>query len=328
MQPMTGITTGGATESFSYDGAGNIGLLTPASGTATKLGYDQAERLASVSNGGTTVAGYAYDAFGRRFSKTLPTSTSVFQYDQAGRLLEETNGQGAAKTDTVYLNGVPVASIAAGGGVSYLHTDGLGTPQIATNAAKTPDWGATYEPFGGLDGLPSGSITQNLRLPGQYADAETGFYQNGFRDYAPLWGRYLESDPIGLYGGTNTYAYLEANPIGHTDIFGLAKTDKWFGFDNRDFQWWVHNCYKESGDPDISSRDQMKDIYAEYVAAGSPPRGRCFNNPPPPPVSAPAPAPYCPPKGATKDAANLIMWYWIISEGSRLFLPRNAIPLP
>ncbi len=218
---LTGITAGGQTQTLSYTGTGNIAGLAPATGAATTLSYNQAERLASVAKGGTTVAGYAYDAFGRRFSKTLPTSTALFQYDQTGRLLEETNGQGAPKTDTVYLNGVPVASIPAGGGVSYLHTDRLGTPQIATNGAKTPDWGATYEPFGALDGLPSGSITQNLRFPGQYADAETGWYQNGFRDYAPLWGRYLESDPIGLTGGMSTYNYVNANPSSGTDSMGL-----------------------------------------------------------------------------------------------------------
>ena len=49
------------------------------------------------------------------------------------------------------------------------------------------------EPFG-LAGV-FGSPTQNmdLRLPGQWAPAETGgLYQNGFRDYDPTLGRYIE----------------------------------------------------------------------------------------------------------------------------------------
>src|ERR1700722_6109747 len=67
---------------------------------------------------------------------------------------------------------------------------------------------------------PTSSITQNLRLPGQYSDAESGLYHNGFRDYLPGLGRYVESDPIGLMGGINTYAYANANPQTNIDASG------------------------------------------------------------------------------------------------------------
>jgi RHS repeat-associated protein len=61
----------------------------------------------------------------------------------------------------------------------------------------------------------------NLRYPGQYYDAETGLNQNYFRDYDPLVGKYVESDPIGLRAGVNTYAYVDQNPISHIDPLGL-----------------------------------------------------------------------------------------------------------
>ena len=66
----------------------------------------------------------------------------------------------------------------------------------------------------------TGGLVQNLRLPGQQFDAETGIYHNGFRDYVPNLGRYLESDPIGLAGGLNTYAYVGANPL--AGVIGLT----------------------------------------------------------------------------------------------------------
>jgi len=63
-----------------------------------------------------------------------------------------------------------------------------------------------------------------LRLPGQYLDKETGLHYNYFRDYDPSLGRYGESDPVGLFAGVNTYAYVLGRPVLLFDQFGLDAT--------------------------------------------------------------------------------------------------------
>jgi RHS repeat-associated protein len=61
-----------------------------------------------------------------------------------------------------------------------------------------------------------------LGFAGQYRDRETGTFYNYFRDYDPSIGRYGESDPIGVRGGLNTYAYASLSPLVFNDPSGLA----------------------------------------------------------------------------------------------------------
>lgn len=108
----------------------------------------------------------------------------------------------------------------------YFHADHLDTPRLAVNTAGQKRWRWLAEPFGTTvpennpDGL--GAFAQNLRFPGQYADQESGLSYNYFRDYDASTGRYVQSDPIGLDGGINTYLYAYANPVTYTDPKGLT----------------------------------------------------------------------------------------------------------
>jgi RHS repeat-associated protein len=110
----------------------------------------------------------------------------------------------------------------------YLHTDQLNTPRVGTSAAANITWRWNSDVFGvgDVEDIGDGSgvaATINLRMPGQYFDRESGSFYNYFRDYDSSTGRYLQSDPVGLRGGPNTYAYVSNNPIFWFDRFGLTK---------------------------------------------------------------------------------------------------------
>ena len=212
--------TQGTTTSVSTNANGNITSIPPAnSATAATFAYNVTNRLASVT-GTSPAPSFVYDAFGQRYSKTDSGSPITYRYDFEGKLLEENNS--GQVTDYIYSDGRLFALFTpATGAVYYVHSDRQGTPQLVTDSLQAPVWGTSYQPYGTTPAIISG-IVQNLRFPGQYFDLETGFSYNLNRDYMPNLGRYLESDPIGIAGGLNTFLYANANPGKFVDPFGLS----------------------------------------------------------------------------------------------------------
>jgi RHS repeat-associated protein len=195
----------------STDGLGDVATFT----------YNQAGRLATVATSSKQLTEYSYDAFGFRVVKIgAVTGTTLYVYDRNGRLLEETDGQGHAQVDYVYLGNRPVATMQADGSVHWLHTERLGAPAVASDSNKAVVWSTTYPPFGSIS-TPV-TIVQNLRLPGQEFDLDTGLHQNLFRNYVPAIGRYTQADPTGVHTGTNLYAYVAGNPLRWIDPSGLC----------------------------------------------------------------------------------------------------------
>ena len=228
---LTSITN--PARSFSYDSAGNT-TVDSANYMAT---YGLNGAIASITKAGVT-GNYDYDADRRRIRKVTSTGEVViFVYDLEGQLLGEYDQAGKAIREYVWLDNIPVAMFIPDPAnannpplVYYVHADHLNAPRVVVDPGNRVRWHWLAEPFATTAPMsnPSGlgAFTQNLRFPGQYADAESGLFYNYFRFYAGDLGAYAQSDPIGFAGGSlSTYAYVDASPLDMVDPngeFGIA----------------------------------------------------------------------------------------------------------
>ena len=226
---------------MSYDTMGNL----VNDGLGMSLAYDATGRLTTaIKSAAQFTAGY--NALGQRVTKTSTgtsaAGTRLYARDETGRPL------GVYVVDSSVSNGYRVEE-------EYIHLDswrpvavvrpdpatGMANPKvfpILTDHLGTPrkvldgDTGQTRwawdakQPFGHelpneipTAGLPA--FTLDLRFPGQRFDEETGLFHNGFRDYHPGLGRYVQSDPLGLGAGWNTFSYVKNEPLSLIDPMGL-----------------------------------------------------------------------------------------------------------
>ncbi len=216
--------TGALSRTYGYDAAGNT-----TSYSSDSFSYNQRGRMTSATtSGGTT--NYIYSALSQMIEKNGSSGTTYLMYDEPGHVIGEYSSGGALIEETVWMGDVPVATLQPNGSgginIYYVHTDQLNAPRVITQpSTNTVAWRWDTDPFETVAANQNpaglGTFVYNLRFPGQYYQAETGLNLNYFRDFDPQTGRYIESDPVGLYGEMNTYGYVGANPLSWADPFGL-----------------------------------------------------------------------------------------------------------
>ncbi len=198
----------------SYDSSGNTTSIG-----GKKFSFNDMGRMSS--GGGSA---YYYNGLGQRIYKS--SSNSFVSYDESGQIIGEYTYRGSAVNETIYVGNIPVA-VGTATGVYFINPDHLNAPRVLTdmNGDFKSFW--PFVPFGERGLIAEGKpVNYNARFPGQFYDSETGLHYNGFRDYDPSSGRYIESDPIGLAGQDwNLYQYTGNNPINYTDLKGLSRFD-------------------------------------------------------------------------------------------------------
>ncbi|MGX5730800.1 RHS repeat-associated core domain-containing protein [Pseudoxanthomonas beigongshangi] len=210
-----------------YDAVGN----TTAIGGARSFAYNDANRMSGVQQSGVTTRQYAYNGRGEQVRRYLGGTNTYTVYDEAGHWLGDYDDTGAPVQQALWMDDLPVGLLANGQQLHYLQPDHLGSPRVVIEAARNVPvwtWDLKGEVFGNTapqqdpdgDGVP---FVLDMRFPGQRYDAASMLNYNYFRDYDASTGRYAQSDPIGLDGGVNTYAYVDGKPLSWIDLMGLQK---------------------------------------------------------------------------------------------------------
>ena len=346
------------------DPQGPAGLYGGSGVATATLAYDSSNRLLSVSKGSDNVV-QTYDTRNRVTSRTVNGQTTYFLWDDWD-LIEERNAGGDQIRRYVHGAGVdePLMMVDANGPRYYVQ-DALGSVTALTDEYGAVVESYRYDVFGtvsafdGSGALIAGGPAAGNRIlyTGREWIGEAGLYDYRNRVYSPVLGRFLQNDPIRFEAGdVNLYRYVGNSAVDWGDPMGLnpAATGRPpmpvpGGGPNNDWKFNPNPNNKRGGnwgpknpipgqsqpsaswDPDPVSHgephwdvDDGKGNRKRYDANGKP-------IPDEDPDSEPDDGKSVDPE-ACAEVAEAIGWgviaYWVISELSRLFPPRNLIPVP
>lgn len=191
--------------------------------------YDASGRMSQAKVNGVVEMNYAYSPFGQQVARYIAGQTTVSLHDEAGHWLGDYDSAGRPIHQVVWLDDLPVAAI-EGDAIRNIEADHIGSPRVVVDRATDKavwNWSVTADAFGSnapnedVDG-DGRKYVFDMRFPGQRHDSVTRLFQNGWRDYDPSSGRYIQSDPLGLDGGVATYSFVQNNPYTKIDPYGLA----------------------------------------------------------------------------------------------------------
>jgi len=212
--------------------------------------------------------------------------------------------------------------------------NGIGSTRQLSNDSQSVVQTTTYDAFGNIESS-AGSSNNVYKFAGQHSyrnDGDDGLMYVGERYYDPLVGRFVQTDDylgsVGNPQSLNLCVYVENNPVNMVDPTGRAA---------RPPDPTKHPDYGKSQDEYLNPkttparRQEIWDEIQDKIKNGSPKekseakkRARYLERRSSKRqqhhfvIPESEPVPWWVPAG--------VILYWVISEGSRLFLPRNLVP--
>jgi len=249
----------GATESFKYDGNGN--LTNWVCGTTNWVyQWDWADRMTRVTSNGVVVLENWYDAGSHRIAKAEVSGSTINRYlylYDGWDIVALTTSSGALYDS--FTRGVALAGD-IGGLIAvtrnnqryYLHNNHRGdVTHVRMNNLSLSTH--RYTAFGQIIGAASSN--SRFRFSSKERDPSTGMYYYGYRFYAPQWQRWVSGDPVRETPDLNLYGFLKNKPTSTYDRLGLFQTEA------KD----VSSCLEAARENYKNCRKCVRDRYITHV---------------------------------------------------------------
>ena len=219
-----------------YDGNGNL----TDDGVQTYI-YDYRNQLVEVkTSGGTSIATYRFDAFGRRVEKNV-VGTGVERHVLSGlEIIETCDGVSTWKQRFAYGQGIDQVVMLEQADVldydgdsnttevirNHYHRNVLGSIMYISEPDGTEGATYRYNPYGAWTITRGGTtqgidpLGQDVGYTGRWWDEECNLWHYRARSYSADLGRFVQRDPDGLDVGPNLYEYARCSPAVFVDPDG------------------------------------------------------------------------------------------------------------
>lgn len=216
-------------ETFTHDANGAmVRVDCNTNSNPTYISYNSRHQIQCISNSTQRIV-FDYDAAGNRVVAgdhyLIPDYT-----DSLGRPLIECDSAGNVLRYYIWSGGMLLGYIDNNSTLTIAHCDDHGNVVGLTGVGGNVVYSANYGPYGEAWGSGGVNPTPYSWLGGfgirKLSVGNLGdVYLARYRLYSVGKNRFLSSDPAGLSGGNNLYAYAEGNPISYVDPLGLNVYD-------------------------------------------------------------------------------------------------------